>query len=70
MFARGFTVAAPAFDLFNKLTGANLYENNLKRLPELERSRMQEFIRTHIRPFYFDVMKRKLKSKQTIEKTF
>lgn len=37
-FANGFTVSNPTFDLFNKLVGQNLFENNLKKLPTLERS--------------------------------
>lgn len=70
MFEKGFAVTAPAFDLYNRLVGHNLYENNLKRLPEIEKARMQEMIRTAVRPFYFDVIKRKNKSKPTVEKTF
>jgi hypothetical protein len=40
MFEKGFAVTAPAFDLYNRLVGQNLYENNLKRLPEIEKARM------------------------------
>lgn len=40
MFARGFTVTAPAYDISAKLIGTNLYENNLKRMPELEKARL------------------------------
>lgn len=46
MFSRGFTVTAPAFDISGKLIGSNLYENNLKRMPELEKARLQDFIRS------------------------
>ena len=46
MFSRGFTVNAPAFDISGKLIGSNLYENNLKRMPELEKARLQDFIRS------------------------
>lgn len=70
MFEKGFAVTSPAFDLYNRLVGQNLYENNLKRLPEIEKARMQEFLRTGVRPFYFDVIKRKIKSKPTVEKAF
>jgi 16S rRNA C1402 N4-methylase RsmH len=50
--------------------GQNLFENNLKRLPEIEKARMQDSIRNHIRPFCFDVIKRKNKSKPNVEKAF
>ena len=45
MFSRGFKVTAPAFDISGKLIGSNLYEN-LKRMPELEKARLQDFIRS------------------------
>lgn len=70
MFGKGFAVTAPAFDLYNRLIGQNVYENNLKRLPEIEKARMQDSIRNTIRPFFFDVIKRKNKSKPTVEKAF
>ena len=45
MFSMGLTVTAPAFDISGKLIGSNLYEN-LKRMPELEKARLQDFIRS------------------------
>jgi hypothetical protein len=46
MFARGFTVTAPAYDISAKLIGTKLYENNLKRKPELEKARLLDLIRS------------------------
>lgn len=37
LFERGFLVTAPSWDILGKLTGQNLYEANLKKLPSFER---------------------------------
>ena len=70
MFERGFSATAPAFDLYNLLVGQNIYENNLKRLPEMERQRITELIRTQIRPNSFNILARKGRNKAAVEKQF
>lgn len=70
MFRRGFTATAPAFDLYNKLTGQNAYEGNVRKMPELERAKLSDYIKHSIRPMYFDVLSRKSKSKSRVEKQF
>lgn len=70
LLEKGYSVTAPVFDLYGKLASLNIYETNLKRMTEIERSRTSDFIKANIRPFYFDVMKRKTKSRSSIEKQF
>lgn len=40
LFAKGFLVSAPCYDIISKLEGYNLFDANLKRLPELERKKI------------------------------
>lgn len=70
MFARGYSATAPAFDLYNKLVGQNVYETHLKRMPEIERTKMNDYIKSSIRPMYYDVLSRKSRSKARVEKQF
>jgi hypothetical protein len=70
MFERGFAATSPAFDLYNLLVGQNIYENNLRRLPEIEKQRKHELIRTHIRPCAYNMLTRKSKHKAAVEKQF
>jgi hypothetical protein len=57
------------FDLNSKL-GANVFDVNLKRLTEIEKARATDFIKVSIRPLHYDVMMRKNRSKNAIEKQF
>ena len=43
-FEKGFTVANPVFNLFEKLQGQNLLENNLRKLPSRERSAVNSYV--------------------------
>jgi len=40
LFDKGFLVSAPANDIKGKLKDQNLFENNLKRLPETEKRKV------------------------------
>lgn len=37
LFEKGYLVSAPACDIISKMIGPNLYEPNMKKLPDLER---------------------------------
>lgn len=69
-FQNGFTVANPVFDLFNKLQGSNLFESNLKKLPGSERSSVNSYLSSHVCHGYYNIMERKLRSKDKVEKLF
>ena len=42
MFKQGYVATAPAFDLYNKLTGQNTYEAHLRKMPEIEKTKLNE----------------------------
>lgn len=68
MFEKGYAATAPAFDLNSKLSSQSLFETNIKRLPEIEKSRMHDLIKSKIAPFHYNVTARKNRSRNAIEK--
>lgn len=67
---RGYTLANPVFDLATKLVGSNLVEYNLKKLAMSEKSQVNATIQNKIGDIYYNVISRKNRSKQFVEKLF
>jgi hypothetical protein len=47
-FQKGFTVANPVFNLYDKLQGQNLVEAKLKKLPAIEKSAAAHYIKSKV----------------------
>ena len=47
-----------------------MLENNFKKLPSLERSTVGAYISANVGEGYFDILKRKSKSRSEMEKVF
>ena len=56
---RGFTVANPVFNVFEKLQGKNLFESNLRKLPGAERAAVNSYIMADIGDGHFNIVNRK-----------
>jgi len=69
-FAREFTVANPVFNLYDKLQGQNIFPNNLIKLPNLERSQQKAKIEQQVGDNYYNIIKRKQSTKESVEKIF
>lgn len=58
------------FDLYGKLQGQNLMESKLNKLPALERSACNSYLSGKISKGFYNILERKGKMKETVEKTF
>jgi len=58
-FEQGFTVANPVFNLFDKLQGKNLLENNMKKIPKQEKSMVNSLLLSEIGGIGYNVLERK-----------
>lgn len=70
LFEKGFLVSAPAWDILSKMTGANLFEPNLKKLPEIERRSIQSRINNEVSRCCFSMTAKKIRPKDTVESSY
>ncbi|CDW82479.1 UNKNOWN [Stylonychia lemnae] len=70
LFAKGVVVANPVFDYFIKLSGSNLLEQNLKKLHVGERSMVLAKISSRIGEVFFNIIARKNRNRNAVEKHF
>ena len=63
-------MANPVFDLATKLVGSNLVEYNLEKLAMSEKSTVNATVQNKIGDIYYNVISRKNRSKQLVEKLF
>lgn len=69
-FERGFTVANPVFNLFELLQGANLFDSQLKKLPNTERSSVKSYMQNRVAEGYYKLKDRKIAMKEEAKKQF
>jgi hypothetical protein len=60
----------PVFDYYSKLLGSSLIEQNLKKIHISERSNLLSNLNSRIGSIYYNVISRKNRSKNHIEKLF
>lgn len=70
LFEKGYLVSAPACDILSKMTGTNLFEPNLKKLPEIERRNIQSRITNQVSLCCFSVIAKKMVPKNTVESSY
>ena len=70
LFEKGFMVAAPASEIQNKLNQQNVFENNIRRLPDQERRNIKAQIRESIAKCAYSVIAKKNRPKTLVEKSF
>jgi hypothetical protein len=70
LFDKGFLVSAPANDIASKLVGQNLFESNLKRLPETERRRITLKFVEKVSKCAYNIITRKNRPKEFVEAAY
>jgi hypothetical protein len=70
LFEKGYLVSAPAWDILSKITGANLFEPNLRKLPEIERRIIKSRIVDKVSRCCFSVIAKKIRPKDTVESSY
>jgi hypothetical protein len=70
LFDKGFLVSASVNDIESKLVGQNLFENNLKRLPETERRKITSRLSEKVGKCAYSVIARKNRPKEFVESAY
>lgn len=63
-------VSAPANDIASKLIGQNLFESNLKRLPETERRKITLRLVEKVSKCAYNIITRKNRPKEFVEAAY
>ena len=70
LFERSYLVSAPACDILSQLKGSNLFESNLKRLPDTERRKINSRLIDKVAKCSYSVIARKNRPKDLVEKAY
>lgn len=70
LFDKGFLVSAPVNDIKGKLKDQNLFENNLKRLPETEKRKITQKLQEKVSKCAYSVIARKNRPKEHVENAY
>lgn len=70
LFEKNFLVSAPANDIATKLHGSNLFETNLKRLPDNERRKITSRLTERVSKCAYSVIARKNRPKDAVESAY
>jgi hypothetical protein len=63
-------VANPVLDVLSRLSGPNMIESKLQKLPGLVKSEASSYLTTNVSKGYYNIIARKSNMKEAVEKTF